>query len=284
MRFSRIRQLIGDEALQRLRDARVLVIGLGAVGSYTVEALARSGIGHLTLVDFDLINETNINRQLFALESTVGQFKHEIAALRVRDINPDCEVVSKRLFVDENNVDDLLESARWDYVMDAIDAVGPKCKLLKRLVERQETFLSSMGAACRTDPTKIKIGPLAEIYNCPLAAAVRKRLKKEKISVGFPCVYSTESVIIPKLPGAEELLPAIHPADIAPNLSDDQARQILPELESASAPIQASDFCINGEYQRGRTRRPLGSLPTLTGIFGLTAANEIILRLTQLEF
>ena len=270
-RLSRIRLLMGGECLSRLQNSSVLVIGLGAVGSYTVEALARSGVGRLALVDFDLINETNINRQLYALTSTVGQFKHDVAARRVKDINPDCRVSSKRLFVDENNIRQLLAEEKWDFVMDAIDAVGPKVQLIKALAESGIPFLSSMGAACRTDPTKIKIGILSKIRTCPLAAAVRKRLKKEKISLSIPCIFSEESAIINQQL-IEESLPTIHPADIPSTIDDSQAKQMQPELASAQ--------WVNGEYQRGRARRPLGSLPTLTGIFGLTAANEIILRLS----
>ncbi|MBR5160200.1 MAG: tRNA threonylcarbamoyladenosine dehydratase [Thermoguttaceae bacterium] len=271
-RLSRIRLLMGDECLSRLQNSSVLVIGLGAVGSYTVEALARSGVGRLALVDFDLINETNINRQLYALTSTVGQFKHEVAARRVKDINPDCCVSSKRLFVDENNIRELLAEEKWDFVMDAIDPVGPKVQLIKALAESGLPFLSSMGAACRTDPTKIKIGALDKIRTCPLAAAVRKRLKKEKISLSIPCIFSEESAIISESK-IEEVLPIVHPADISSQVQDSRAKEMQSELVS---PPQ----WVDGEYQRGRARRPLGSLPTLTGIFGLTAANEIILRLS----
>lgn len=271
-RLSRIRLLMGDECLSRLQNSSVLVIGLGAVGSYTVEALARSGVGRLALVDFDLINETNINRQLYALTSTLGQFKHEVAAKRVIDINPNCHVSSRRMFVDENNIRGVLSEEKWDFVMDAIDAVGPKVQLLKALVESKIRFLSSMGAACRTDPTKIKIGILDKIRTCPLAAAVRKRLKKEKISLSIPCIYSEESAIISQTK-IEESLPSIHPADIPSTVNDSEAKLLQPELAAAQ--------WVNGEFQRGRARRPLGSLPTLTGMFGLTAANEIILQLSE---
>lgn len=259
--------------MERLRRARVLVIGLGAVGSYAVEALARSGVGRLKLVDFDLINQTNINRQLFALNSTVGKFKHEVAAARVRDINPACQVDSQRLFVDGENVTALLKEEKWDFVLDAIDAVGPKVQLIKALCESGIPFLSSMGAACRTDPSQIRIGSLFEIKTCPLAAAVRKRLRKEKIFSGVPCIYSQESAIIADNSTEEDLLPAVHPADIPLDTDDVQAKQLQSELVSDQA-------WVNGEFQRGRTRRALGSLPTLTGIFGLTAANEIILQLS----
>lgn len=247
-RHSRIRQLIGNEALQRLRDARVLVVGLGAVGSYAVEGLARAGVGHLRLVDFDVVQTSNINRQLYALDSTIGRPKCDVARERVLDIQPDCEVETLRLFVHADSMNQLFEGFEPDFVLDAIDAMSPKVELICALRERGLDSLSSMGAALRTDPTQVKVGPLSEVRGCPLARQIKKHLNNRGVPKDMMCVYSTEDVspIRTKLLGAPE--------------------EPKPE-----------------EFTRGRARHVLGSLPTLTGIFGLTMANYTILKLAGLK-
>jgi tRNA threonylcarbamoyladenosine dehydratase len=239
-RFSRIERMIGAGGLQRLHESFVVVVGLGAVGSYCVEGLARAGVGRLRLVDFDEVRPSNINRQLYALESTVGRAKIEVAASRVGDINPKCRVETMRCFFDDTTADAVLGSSP-DLVIDAIDSVSPKTLLLAELVSRDIPVISSMGAALRTDPSLVRTGPLSEVSNCPLARLIRKRLRKRGLSVEFPCVYSVESV------------------------------HHLPE-EVIDKAGDASEETLS----RGRTRRTLGSLPTLTGIFGLTAANLAI--------
>jgi len=239
-RFVRIRQLIGNRNLQRLDNSRVAIVGLGAVGSYATEALARAGIGHLRLVDFDVVRPSNINRQLFALESTLGLSKAAIARQRVLDINPACEVQSLPLFVDQQSVETVLGGG-LDLVIDAIDSVGPKIELLAQASGRGIAVVSCMGAALRTDPTQVRVGSLADIHHCPLARRVRKELRKRGVSLDLCCVYSTEPVN-----GLRQTAITFDRAD---------------EEESV---------------QRGRKRSVLGSLPTLTGIFGLTAANTAL--------
>ncbi|MFB3905401.1 MAG: ThiF family adenylyltransferase [Acidobacteriota bacterium] len=192
-RFVRIRQLIGNRGLQKLHGSRAAIVGLGAVGSYATEALARAGVGHLRLVDFDVVRRSNTNRQLFALESTLGLCKTEIARRRVLDINPSCRVEPLRLFVDKQSLGIVLAGV-VDVVIDAIDSVGPKIELLSEAAARGTAVVSCMGAALRTDPTQVRVGPLAAVDHCPLARRVRKELRKRGVSLDLCCVYSIESV------------------------------------------------------------------------------------------
>ena len=243
MRFSRIRLLIGEGAFKRLNATHVAVIGLGAVGGYAVEGLARAGIGRFTLVDFDLIQPTNINRQILALESTLDQLKADAAVQRVCDINPACRVEALNLFIDQNNVETLL-NRRPDIIIDAIDSLNPKVQLLRASHASGIPTFSSMGAALRTDPQKIRVGDLSRTDHCPLAKRIRKRLRRDGITSGITCVYSTESV-----------------------------RFDFPQKDSDNPAERTID--------RGRCRNTLGSLPTITAIFGLTLANVVIQRLCE---
>ncbi len=245
MQFQRIELLIGRDGLATLQRSFVVVIGLGAVGSYAVEALARAGIGKLRLVDHDAVSPSNINRQLFALWNTVGRMKSDVAKERVLAINPACDVDAQETFVHRETLNDVLDGSP-DFVIDAIDSLNPKIELLHALTQRNQAAVSSMGAALRTDPTRIRIGRLDEITHCPLAAMLRKKLRKKGILPTVPCVYSTE------------------PAH--------------PFRETALLP---PEFTEQSELRRGRKRVSLGSLPTLTGIFGLTAANFTILSLVN---
>jgi len=190
--FMRTRILLGDEAFERLRAARVSIVGLGAVGSFATEALSRAGIGQLTLIDSDSIEETNINRQIFALHSTIGKDKCELAAARVRDINPDCEVIAKKAFIHGDSIDTVLEN-NPNIVVDAIDSLNPKVQLLAGLAKRKVPVIASMGAALRTDPTAIRTGDVFTTVGCPLARLIRKRLRRLGIQDGVDCVYSTEA-------------------------------------------------------------------------------------------
>ena len=245
-RFSRIRQFLGDEALQKLYDSRVLVIGLGAVGGYALEGLARAGVGHFRLVDFDVVQPTNINRQIFALESTLGRQKCDVARHRVLDIHPACDVQTLPIFVHEETLAEVFDGFSPDYVVDAIDALTPKIALMAYLQEHGIPAISSMGAALRTDPTQVKIGKLRNVAGCPLARMIKKRFRIRKIPMNSLCVYSTEDISAVRL---SRLAPPEEPAP--------------------------------GEFCRGRERNTLGSLPTLTGIFGLTIANHVIQELTR---
>lgn len=154
--FTRLRLLVGDEGMQKLQNAFVIVAGLGAVGSYAVEALARAGIGRLRLIDSDTVSLSNLNRQLFALHSTIGRPKTEIAALRVRDINPACQTELHQKFINADSIPELF-SGKPDFVIDAIDSLNPKTDLIAYLYENKIPFISSMGAALRTDP---RLSPL----------------------------------------------------------------------------------------------------------------------------
>ena len=237
--FTRIRLMIGDEGLERLRHSFVAVVGLGAVGSYAVEALARAGVGRLRLIDNDEINYSNINRQLFALHSTVGRDKCTVAAERVRDINPDCRAEAVNCFVHTETLPAVLED-NPDFVIDAIDSLNPKVELIAYMKETGISFISSMGAALRTDPSLIRVDRMSKVNHCRLAAMMRKRLRRRDVPLDFPCVYSEES--------REHLPPPVYP-DIS-------------EL-----------------HGKGRERTVMGSLPTLTGIFGLTAANYVLQKI-----
>jgi tRNA A37 threonylcarbamoyladenosine dehydratase len=190
-RFARLMQLVGPDAVQRLADARVAVFGLGAVGSYAVEALARSGVGALRLVDFDTIQPSNLNRQLLALESTVGQPKIEAGRRRVLDINPDCRVDVRGVFADADSAPGLLDPLP-DVVIDAIDGVNAKVNLLVEAHRRGIFTVSSMGAACRLDPGRVTAADLSETRACPLARIVRRRLGRRGIRNGIRCIFSTE--------------------------------------------------------------------------------------------
>jgi tRNA A37 threonylcarbamoyladenosine dehydratase len=244
-RFVRTERMLGREGMRRLSQARVAVIGLGAVGSYATEALARAGVGYLRLVDFDEVRLSNINRQLYALESTVGRRKVEIAAERVQQINPRCHTDPRPIFVHSDTLGEVLAEP-LDAVIDAIDSFTPKLELLAALHRRDVLAISSMGAALRTDPSLLRVGPIAEVHHCPLAAKLRKGLRQRSIEPVLPCVYSTE--------------PTHH-----------LRREAIDPDPSAN-----EDLLV-----RGRPRRTLGSLPTLTGIFGLTAANYILQRLAS---
>lgn len=186
-RLHRTRLLFGDTGVQKLQNATVMVVGCGAVGSFATEALARSGVGHLIVVDFDTVERTNINRQLFALESTVGKPKVDVAAMRIRDINPDTRVDALNMFFDDNNIPGIIP----DFIIDAIDTVESKVALYKWAHKHNIPFISSMGAASKTDPTQIKIAPISKTTVCPLASRVRKMVRDIDLP-DFPVAYSTE--------------------------------------------------------------------------------------------
>lgn len=192
-RLHRITLLLGENAVSKLKHSTVMIVGCGAVGSFAVEALARSGIGHLILVDFDKVEESNINRQLFALSSTIGQPKVEVARQRIYDINPDIVVDVYDMFFDENNA----PNVRPDFVIDAIDTVQSKIALYKWCANNNISFISSMGAARKTDITKIKVANISKTSVCPLASKIRSQIRELHLP-DFPTVYSTESAVAQK--------------------------------------------------------------------------------------
>jgi tRNA A37 threonylcarbamoyladenosine dehydratase len=196
--FTRTALLLGDVGLQRLAAARVLVAGIGGVGSYAVEALARAGVGSLTLVDSDTIQPSNINRQLHALTTTVGQPKVGVMAERLLQINPGLQVTPLQELITPENVSSLLEPG-YDLVLDGIDSFGAKLALLQNCVERRIPVISSMGAAGKLDPTRIRISDIAESQGCRLARKLRKELRRGGISNGVTVIYSDEPCSLERL-------------------------------------------------------------------------------------
>lgn len=178
--------------MERLRRAHVLVVGLGGVGAYAAEMICRAGVGRMTIVDADTVQPTNINRQLPALHSTVGQPKAEVLAARFRDINPDVELTVLPLFLKDENIPELLDAATYDFVVDAIDTLAPKCHLIAEAMKRRIKTVSSMGAGAKSDITQIRFADLWDTYHCGLSKAVRKRLQKMGIKRKLPVVFSTE--------------------------------------------------------------------------------------------
>ena len=192
--LERTELLVGSDALERLQKAHVLVVGLGGVGSFAAEFLARSGVGHLTIVDGDVVDPTNRNRQLQALSSTHGQKKAWLMRDRILDINPECVVDSIDTFLDPEAMRDLMRSAKVDFALDCIDSVQPKLNFIATALGEQIPFISSMGAGGRLDPSKIQIAMLEKSYNCPFAKHIRKRLASEyQIRKGFHVVFSSET-------------------------------------------------------------------------------------------
>ncbi|EAT15097.1 tRNA cyclic N6-threonylcarbamoyladenosine(37) synthase TcdA [Desulfuromonas acetoxidans] len=193
-RFSRSELLLGEQGLIRLAQSHVAVFGMGGVGSYAVEALARSGIGALTLIDYDRVCVTNINRQLFALDSTVDRVKVEVAAERCRMINPSLRITALcQRYTPESGPALLAEP--FDFVLDCIDTITAKLDLIRQCKERQLPVISSMGAANKTDTGKILQADLFETHNCRLARIMRKELRKRGVENGVPVVYSTEEYL-----------------------------------------------------------------------------------------
>jgi tRNA A37 threonylcarbamoyladenosine dehydratase len=189
--LQRTRILVGDEGLARLRAARVLVAGLGGVGSFAVEALARAGVGHLTLVDHDRVAGSNLNRQLVALHSTHGSLKTEVMGARVRDIAPDCRLTLVARFLNPDDMPEVLCEG-YDQVVDAIDSLASKVALIETAVRTGIPIVASMGAGGRLDPTRLRVGDLMDTRICPLARHVRAQLRKRGIERGVTVVWSDE--------------------------------------------------------------------------------------------
>lgn len=192
--YDRTISLIGEEGLERLKHSHVAVFGVGGVGGYVVEALARAGVGKLTLVDNDTVNETNLNRQIIALHSTLGKLKTEVCKERVKDIDPSIEVDTKAVFFLPENADTFDFSA-FDYVVDAIDTVSGKLALVEKAQAAGVKIISSMGAGNKLDPTAFKVADIYKTNVCPLAKAMRKECKARGLK-GFKCVYSEEEPVV----------------------------------------------------------------------------------------
>lgn len=244
-KFSRTNLLLGSKQARWLQGQTVTIAGLGAVGGYALEGLARAGVRHFRLIDFDVISPSNINRQIHALESTLSLKKIEVARQRVLDINPKCTVELYPEFICNDTVTTLL-SHSTSILVDAIDSLSSKLALLEVAYNLKLPVVSSMGAALRTDPTKIRVADLMATCKCPLAKHVRKKLRRRDIGEGITAVYSVEDVIYDYHKNEEGIA------------SGEDTRQF-----------------------RGRQRNTLGSLPTLTGIFGLTVANTVLFKLLE---
>lgn len=184
--------LVGPEGLERLFESSVAVIGLGGVGAYAAEMLCRAGVGHLILLDSDVVSESNKNRQLIALDSTIGKPKSAVLAERLKDINPDVHLTLINCYLEEGSIPQLLGEHKVDFLVDAIDTLAPKIALIRYCVESGIPHVSSMGAGAKFDATAVRLADLSKSYNCPLAYILRKKLRKVGISKGFKVVFSEE--------------------------------------------------------------------------------------------
>lgn len=238
-RFQRLELLVGASGMARLKQASVAVFGVGGVGSYAVEALARAGVGRLTLIDPDSVCRTNINRQIQALESTVGLPKVEVLKERCRAINPQIEIDARQLACSRENADQLLQPG-YDQVLDCIDQITAKLTLIECCVVRKIPIIVAMGAANKLDPRLIRVADISETKKCRLARIMRKELRKRGVESGVPVVYSSE-----------EFRP----------LSNGRLASSLEATDATS-------------YQQRRA--PLGSSSFIPPIFGLTMAGEVI--------
>lgn len=218
--FIRTRLLIGDEPLERLNKAKVAVFGVGGVGGYAVEALARSGIGTLHLYDDDTVSESNLNRQIAALHSTIGQPKAEVMAHRVQDINPNCQAEAFRMFYLPSNADSV-DLSQYDYVADCIDTVAAKLELVTRCTTLQVKIISAMGTGNKFDPSALMVTDLSKTQGCPLARIMRKELRKRGIHY-LKVVYSTE------LPTSPLCAPGCEPPAAADTRPGSDARRDTP--------------------------------------------------------
>lgn len=184
--------LFGQEKMQRIRNSHVLVVGLGGVGAYAAEMICRAGVGKMTIVDADTVQPTNKNRQLPATESAMGQLKAEVLAKRYKDINPNLELKVLPIYLKDDNIPELLDADKYDFVVDAIDIISPKCFLLYEILKRKIKVVSSMGAGAKSDITSVRFADLWETYHCGLSKTVRKRLQKMGMKRKLPVVFSTE--------------------------------------------------------------------------------------------
>lgn len=191
---SRTKLLIGDEKLSELEKAHILVVGLGGVGAYAAELICRAGVGEMTIVDADVVEPTNKNRQLPALDSNMGIPKAEIMEKRLKDINPNIKLTVIKEFMKDDKITSLLNSNKYTYVVDAIDTLSPKVFLMYNTLELGIPIVSAMGAGGKSDPSLVKISDISKSYNCKLARIVRKKLHRLGVSKGIKVVFSPEEV------------------------------------------------------------------------------------------
>ena len=209
LRFSRFIKVIGDSNLDLLASKSVLVLGCGGVGGYVVEALARSGIGQIIIVDYDVVEESNINRQIIALESTIGKYKIDVLEKRIKDINKECNIIKIDNFIDKDNYLELFDY-KIDFFVDCCDTVIVKKLVMKECLERNISFISSMGTGNKMDPSKLEICDIRKTLNDPLARILRKYVKDEKINKKVMVLSSRELPIKTgdRIPGSTAFVPA----------------------------------------------------------------------------
>ena len=215
--YERTRMLLGNEAVHKLKNASVIIFGVGGVGSFVAEAVARAGVGKITLVDNDKVSLTNINRQIVALNSTVGKMKTEVMAERIRDINPECDVKCINEFVLYDNINDVIKE-KFDYCVDAVDTVTAKLAIIMKCNELDIPIISSMGTGNKLDPTRLEITDIYKTSVCPLAKVMRKELKVRGVKKLKVC-YSKEEPITPleseevtnkrRTPGSVSFVPSV---------------------------------------------------------------------------
>lgn len=239
--FERTQLMLGPDALKALSRSRVAVFGLGGVGGYVVEALARAGVGALDIVDSDKIGLTNLNRQVFATHDTIGQWKADVAAARIRSINPACAVTAHRCFYLPETAGDF-DFSQYDYVVDAIDTVTGKLQLARAAQDAGTPFISCMGAANKMDPTRFKVADINDTQICPLARIIRKECRKRGIR-GFKAVYSEEPALGP-YEGELERLKENALTDAAADLPHESRRSIPGSISFVPA---AAGFICAGE-------------------------------------
>ncbi|MGO4498051.1 ThiF family adenylyltransferase [Paenibacillus sp. 2RAB27] len=208
--FSRTELSIGPEGLEIMKNSTVVVLGIGGVGSIAAEALARSGVGRLILIDKDVVDITNINRQIHALTTTVGQPKADLMRDRILLINPECDVISLRMFYTEETYEQVF-AYPIDYVLDASDTISYKIHLIKQCLERKIPMISCMGAANKMDPTQFRIADISKTSMDPIARVIRQRLRKEGIKKGVKVVFSMEEPMKPREDVTEQIVPADAP-------------------------------------------------------------------------
>ncbi|MDR9853265.1 tRNA threonylcarbamoyladenosine dehydratase [Paenibacillus sp. VCA1] len=204
--FSRTELAIGPEGLEAMKNSTVAVLGIGGVGSIAAEALARTGVGKLILIDKDVVDITNINRQIHALTTTIGQKKTELMVERIKQINPECEAIALNMFYTEETYEELFKYD-LDYVLDASDTVSYKIHLIKECLKRKIPIISSMGAANKMDPSRFQVADISKTTVDPIARVIRTKLRKEGIKKGVKVVFSTEEPIKPRVDVTEKIVP-----------------------------------------------------------------------------
>lgn len=253
--FNRAELLLGSDVMEAVVGTRAIVFGVGGVGSWCAECLVRSGVGKLTIVDSDCVCVTNINRQLMATTKTVGQVKVEVLKNRLLEINPDAEITALQKIYDQETADEF-DLNQYDYIIDAIDSLKDKALLILRACQTRAVFFSSMGAALKMDPTKIRVAEFWKVRGCPLGAALRKKFKHMKVKPAhkFRCVYS------------EELL-----ENRGPNRVCGTAANMCPKVIDGPG----DPALVNHEWCSSKAQVN-GSMAHITAIFGFTIAGLVL--------